>query len=76
MASSRFLLPAGAIVLMALISKGVASDAVRRDRPDLDPAIERTLPTVATDTPPPLVVSSSDDTNGSDDDLDDDSTVP
>jgi hypothetical protein len=79
MASSRFLLPAGAAFLMALISKGVASDAARRDRLGVEPAVERppqTL-TMTTDTPPPMVVSlSDDDTTSTDDDLDDDSTVP
>jgi len=78
MASSRFLLPAGAAILMGLISKGIASDAARRDRTSLEPALEITAEEVAPTTePPPTVASFADDeTTSTDDDLDDDSTVP
>lgn len=77
MTSSRFLLPAGAAILMALISKGVASDAARRDRPLGEPDAEHALTMDPTATEVPMVVSSSDDDSTStDDDLDDDSTVP
>jgi hypothetical protein len=74
MASSRFLLPAGAAILMGLISKGVASDATRRD----GALVEETSAQVAsTAEPPPMVASFADDeATSTDDDLDDDSTVP
>jgi hypothetical protein len=61
---------------MGLISKGVASDATRRDRPGLEPTMERAeSPSPALIAPEAELVSSIDDST-TDDDLDDDSTVP
>jgi len=77
MASSRFLLPAGAAILMGLISKGIASDAARRDRPSLEPALETTAEVApATEAPPTVASFADDEATSTDDDLDDDSTVP
>ena len=77
MASSRFLLPAGAAILMGLISKGIASDAARRDRTSLEPTLETTEEVASTPEPPPTVAFFADDeATSTDDDLDDDSTVP
>jgi hypothetical protein len=75
MSASRFLLPAGAVVLMGLISKGVASDATRRDRLGLEPSMDRATPAMAVTGAPAELASSIDDPTA-DDDLDEDSTVP
>jgi len=77
MASSRFLLPAGAAILMGLISKGVASDAARRDRAGVEPSLETSAQADSTAESLPMVASFADDeATSTDDDLDDDSTVP
>jgi hypothetical protein len=77
MTASRFLLPVGALVLMGLISKGVASDATRRDRIGLEPSMESSACASPTVTPPAVELAFSDDeSSATDDDLEGDSTVP
>jgi hypothetical protein len=75
MSASRFLLPAGAAVLMGLISKGVASDA-KRDRFGIEPSMEPSASAAPAVVTPEVELVSSSDESTTDDDLDDDSTVP
>jgi hypothetical protein len=62
---------------MAIITKGIASDAARRDRPLPEaPAARASLDLTNADEPSGAVALSDDDSTPSDDDSDDDSTVP